>query len=683
MKHRKNIKKHSQATPRNEKLSRELQQQMLVAVEHHQAGRLQQADTIYSQVLAVKPNHADALHLSGVAAHHMGQHQKAIHLILQAIQVSPKVPMFFYNLGAVYQAMSCFEEAIQSYQKALDLNPGYAEVYSNLGNSYKSLGKMDEAISSYQNAIQLKPDFADAYNNLGVAFNRLGQFDNALTCFHKSLSLNPACCESFHNIGNLCKDIGKLSESVAWYQKALAIHPEHPEVNNNIGVSLQLQGRVADAVTSYDAALKIKPYYASAHSNKLLALHYDHSGDWTSLFQEHLSWDSQHGSGITHPSLSRRFCRNSHEKIHVGYLSPDFKQHSVAYFIEPILKAHDSSRFNVTCYSDTPYPDHVTHRLKGLVWEWRDTSGVSNDRLFEQIQADQIHILVDLAGHTANNRMSLFAQKPAPIQVTYLGYPNTTGLQAMDYRITDAVADPPGLTDRWYTEKLIRVPGSFLCYQAPADAPEVSDLPVINADGITFASFNNIAKITGSVIRTWSAILGSVPNARLILKSKALEDPQTCQQLIGQFAACHVDPERIELYGFLPTEEHLGLYHRVDVALDTFPYNGTTTTCDALWMGVPVIVLEGDNHVSRVGVSLLTSTGLNAFIAHSEDDYIKKAIKLSQDTEMLSSTRYLLRKMMRDSPLMNAESLTRSLENAYESMLQESPEKQMRNLDLT
>ncbi len=667
-------KKHSQATPRNDKFLRELQQQMQVAVQHHQAGRLQEAEAIYSRVLELKPDHADALHLSGVAAHHTGQHQKAIQLILQAIQASPKVSMFFYNLGAAYHAISCFEEAIQSYQKALCLNPDYAEVYSNLGNSYKSLGRLDEAISSYQKAIQLRPDFAVAYNNLGTAFNRLGQFDNALASYHQSLSFNPASWEVLHNIGNCCKDFGKLTESVEWYQKALAIHPGHPEVNNNLGVSLQLQGKVSDAVLSYDAALELKPDYAPAHSNKLFALHYDHSGDWASLFQEHLTWDIQHGSGKTLPLLSRRERRNSDEKIHVGYVSPDFKQHSVAHFIEPILKAHDSSRFNVTCYSDTPYPDDVTHRLKGLGWEWRNVSGICGNRLFEQIQSEKIDILVDLAGHTANNRMSLFAQKPAPIQVTYLGYPNTTGLQAMDYRITDALADPPGLTDRWHTEKLIRVPGSFLCYQAPVDAPEVSDLPSINADGITFASFNNIAKITGSVIRTWAAILDSVPNARLILKSKALEDPQTSQRLIDQFAACHVGLERLELYGFLSLQEHLGLYHRVDVALDTFPYNGTTTTCDAMWMGVPVIVLEGDNHVSRVGVSLLTSTGLSAFIAHSLDDYIKKAIKLSQDTEMLSSTRYLLRKMMRDSPLMNAESLTRSLENAYESMWQELSE---------
>lgn len=669
MKHRKT--KHSHTYSRNEKFLKALQQQMTVAVAHHQAGRLQQAEAIYAEVLAVKPDHADALHLSGVAAHHAGQHQKAVDLILRAIRVSPKVPMFFYNLGAAYHAMSFFEEAIQSYHTALDLDPGYAEVHSNLGNSYKSLGKMDEAISSYQKAIQFKPNFADAYNNLGTAFNRLGQFENAMVCFRQSLSLNPTSWESYHNAGNLCKDAGRLSESLEWYQKALAVRPGHPEICNNLGVSLQLQGRVDEAVSCYDAALKIKPDYASAHSNKLLALHYDHSGNWASLFHEHLSWDIQHGSGITLPLSSRRIRRNAHEKIHIGYLSPDFKQHSVAKFIEPILKTHDSSRFCVTCYSDTPYPDHVTQRLKGFCSQWRDSSGISNKRLFEQIQSDQIHILVDLAGHTANNRMSLFAQKPAPIQVTYLGYPNTTGLQAMDYRITDEVADPPGLTDRWHSEKLIRVPGSFLCYQAPADAPEPSGLPAINANGITFASFNNRAKITGSVIRTWSAILESVPNARLILKSKTLEDSQACQQIISQFEACHVGPERLELYGFLPPDKHLGLYHRVDVALDTFPYNGTATTCDALWMGVPVIVLEGDNHVSRVGVSLLTSTGLDAFIADSVDDYIHKAVKLSQDLEMLSSTRYLLRKMMRDSPLMNAESLTRSLENAYESMCQE------------
>ncbi len=601
MKHRKNKKKHSLAKSQHENLLKELQQQILVAVQHHQAGRLKQAEAIYSHVLELKPDHADALHLSGLAAHHAGQHQKAIHLILQAIQVSPKVSMFFYNLGAAYHAMSCFEEAIQSYQKALDLNPDYAEVYSNLGNSYKSLGKMDEAISSYQKAIQLKPDFADAYNNLGVV--------------------------------------------------------------------LQFQGKIHEALSFYNTVMKIQPDNASVHSTMLFVMHYLQWEDGKALFQQHRVWDACHGSGKIGISEKRTVVRNHFDRINVGYISPDFKEHSVSYFIEPILKAHDAGRFNVVCYSDTPISDAVTLRLKGLGRKWRDTFGFSDEKMIDLIRADGIHILVDLAGHTAYNRLPLFVRKPAPIQVTYLGYPNTTGLAAMDYRISDTIADPPGLAERWHTEKLVYLPGGFLCYQPPMTAPEISELPAKRTDNLTFASFNNRSKITEQVIHTWAQILKSIPGSRLILKSQALEDAKTIQQLMHRFEDRQVDPGRIELHGFLPADSHLELYHRVDIALDTFPYNGTTTTCEALWMGVPVIVLDGNAHVSRVGVSLLSTIGLDAFIANSVDDYIHKAVSWGQNVKTLSSLRSGLREMMRKSMLMDTHAFTRSLEQAYESMV--------------
>jgi predicted O-linked N-acetylglucosamine transferase (SPINDLY family) len=643
-------------------------QQMEMAVQLHRDGKFREADVIYSRILSRNPNDANALHLSGVIAHQSGQSRKAVGLIERAVRLVPCVPMFHYNLGAAYNALGEYEKAVQSYEKALSLDPNYAEVYSNLGNTFKNQGKTDEAIACHRKAIELKPDFSDAYNNLGTVYNHLHMYDDALACFHSTLKIKPESVEAFHNIGDIHREQYQLSEAEAWYRKAIAIKSDHPLVQNNLGVTLQSQGRIAEAVSCYDVSLRAKPDYAGADSNRLLALNYDHIQSRDTVFKAHVEWDRRHGSGVTPIPSALAGCRNSDSKIHIGYLSPDFRQHSVSYFIEPILQCHDGGRFTITCYSDTSYPDAVTQRLKALGWQWRDCYGISDGQLLSQIQADGVQILVDLTGHTSNNRMPLLARKPAAVQVSYIGYPNTTGLKAMDYRITDAAADPPGVTDHWYTEKLIRLPGSFLCYLPPANLPEVSNLPALKNDGITFASFNNRAKITDQVIQAWSAILKLTPGSRLIVKSQALTDINVRQRLAQRFADCGIGAQQLELCGFLPFDQHFELYQRVDLALDTFPYNGTTTTCEALWMGVPVLALEGDHHVSRVGVSLLSGIGLNAFIARSVEDYINKAVCLSEDVNMLSHTRSMLRKMMRDSPLMDAHSLTRSLESAYEAM---------------
>ena len=647
-------------------LPSQIRQQMDTAIQHHMRGEIQQAMAIYTRVLEDAPDHADALHLSGVAFHNLGHHEQAVEMILQAIRISPKSPMFYYNLGAAYHALSCYNEAVQSYQKALVLNPDYAEVYSNLGNTYHSLGKTEESISALQKAVRLKQDFADAYNNLGAVFNSVGRYDDALACYQKALAADPDCYQSYHNIGDIYREQDRLSEALSCYQKALSICPGHPEVSNNLGIILQMQGDIAGAVRCYEAALQGKPDYAAAHSNMLMALHYDYSGDWDGLFQKHRQWDVQHGAG--RQAANQKNTRHPADRIHVGYLSPDFRLHSVAYYIEPVLKSHDPGRFRITCYSDVSCPDEVTLRFKSLGWDWRDVSAFTDDRLFDQIQTDKVDLLVDLAGHTAHNRLPLFARKPAPVQITWIGYPDTTGLAAMDYRITDPVADPPGVSDQRHAEKLIRLPGSFLCYQPSEDAPEVSDLPGLRSGSITYGSFNNRSKITETVVRTWAAILQEVPSSRLILKAKAMDDPEICRRLADRFMACGVDPQRVELHGFLPQKEHFALYHRVDMALDTFPYNGTTTTCEALWMGVPVMVMQGDHHVSRVGASLLTHIGLDPFIAGSRDDYIQRTAALSRDLTLLSALRSRLREIMLSSPLMDAAFLTRSLEQAYENV---------------
>jgi predicted O-linked N-acetylglucosamine transferase (SPINDLY family) len=385
------------------------------------------------------------------------------------------------------------------------------------------------------------------------------------------------------------------------------------------------------------------------------------------LFQEHLEW----GRHCPHSAmLHKRPSDNEGRPLRIGYLSPDFCSHPVAFFIEPLLARHDRSSFEVFCYSDVAHPDGITTHFRRLVPAWRDIRHLSDDELARRIHADRIDILVDVAGHTANNRLRVFACKPAPLQVTWLGYPNTTGLAAMDYRLTDAWADPPGETEHWHSETLIRLQGGFLCYR-PLEGVSVTAPPCLTTRHVTFGSFNNLAKVTPEVIAVWSRLLRRVPTARLLLKTKPLRDKDTQEAVYEQFARYGVDRGRVDLIGWVEKMgDHMGLYGRVDIALDTFPYNGTTTTCEALWMGVPVVTLAGGTHAGRVGVSLLSRIGLSEFIAGTPDEYIELAVQLANDRERLDRLRNHLRGQVAASSLCDAESFARNVEASYRTIWQ-------------
>jgi predicted O-linked N-acetylglucosamine transferase (SPINDLY family) len=383
-------------------------------------------------------------------------------------------------------------------------------------------------------------------------------------------------------------------------------------------------------------------------------------------FEEHLRWAARHATFPLKPKPRRTGPR----RLKIGYVSADFYRHSVSSFIEPILAGHDRGRFEIFCYSDVLKPDETTARLQALPVNWRPITGIGQDRAAEIITNDEIDILVDLGGHTKRNRMLLFARKPSPIQATYLGYPNTTGLSQMDYRFTDAYADPAGESDRWHTEKLIRLPHGFLCYHAPPD-----DLVIATASRaqenrvITFASFNVLSKLTTVAISIWSRILAVVPRSRLILKNSSLFDPGVRQLIETAFAKNGISSDRLDLRP--PTEtlaEHLAVYRQADIALDTFPYNGTTTTCEALWMGVPVITWTGDTHAARVGSSILNQIGLPELIGASPEDYLRRAVELANDSARLTALRSRMRERMRRSSLLNPAQITADIEAAYHAM---------------
>jgi protein O-GlcNAc transferase len=630
--------------------------------------RFEEAAACYREALRRQPDSAEPANNLGNALAGLGRFEEAMASFLEAIRLRPDWSLAYSNLGNVLKAQGRLEEAQACYQEALRLEPASAEAHNNLGVTLQQLGRLEEALACYREALRLKPDYADAHYNLGNGFKDQGQLEEAAASYQRAIAIRRDYAEAHNNLGFVLKEQGRLEESIASYRQALRFRPRYAEAFNNLGNALYEQGQLEEAVRCYREALALKPDFAMAHSNLLFVLHYELSGGPGPLFAEHLRWAAQQAPATTvmlpHPGE-----RAPERRLRIGYASPDFRAHSVAYFIEPILEAHDRLGFEVFCYSDVSRPDAVTARLQSLADGWRSTFGMSEAQVENQVRQDRIDILVDLAGHTGGNRLLVFARKPAPVQVTYLGYPDTTGLRAIDYRITDEWADPPGQTEHLHTEELVRLPRGFLCYRPPRDAPEIAPLPALGTGAVTFGSFNNLAKMTPEVIALWSALLREVPGARLILKSKALGDAGAQERIRETFRQNGVAAQRIVLWGVIPGHRgHLEAYQQIDIALDSYPYHGTTTTCEALWMGVPVIVLAGGAHVSRVGVSLLSAVGLAEFIADSPERYLELAAGAARDLSRLERLRAQLRDRMTGSPLTAVTGFTRTLEDAYRRM---------------
>ena len=400
-------------------------------------------------------------------------------------------------------------------------------------------------------------------------------------------------------------------------------------------------------------------------------MNYDSRYDAGTVFKEHLEFANKIAEPLSSILLRHTNDHDPARRLRIGYVSPDFRRHSVAYFIEPVLSSHNRERHEIFCYSDVLHHDHddVTKRIQKYADQWRNIVGMSDEMVSEQIRSDKIDILIDLAGHTGGNRMLLFARKPAPVQVSWMGYPATTGLSTMDYKIVDSYTDPPGMTEQFYTENLIRMPESFLCYLPYEESPDIGPPPSLKEGRITFGSFNNFSKVSTEILGIWTRILRELPGSRLILKSQVFTVETARRRVMDIFERECVSAERIEFMTFEQSvKTHLDLYNRIDIALDTFPYHGTTTTCEALWMGVPVITLAGNAHVSRVGVSLLSNVGLPELIAKTSDEYISVAVNLAMGVERLRSLREKLRDMMKRSPICDAERFADNLEMCYRKM---------------
>ena len=398
-------------------------------------------------------------------------------------------------------------------------------------------------------------------------------------------------------------------------------------------------------------------------------MNYDDHSAQHDIFAESRRWEAAHAVPRAARETHSRHDRDPERRLRIGYVSPDFRSHSVSHFLGPLLAGHDRRQFEIFGYAQVAHPDIETRRLRGLADAWRSTVGMTTQAVAARIRDDKIDILVDLAGHTANSRLLVFGERPAPVQAAWLGYPNTTGSAAMDYRLTDDIADPQGPGDALHSEELARLPNGFLCFAPAAEAPAVADPPLLANGQVTFGSFNNLSKVGAATVAAWAPILARVPGSRLLLKGRALANEQARLRLESLFAASNIDAARLEFHAWIDSRSgHLGAYDRIDIGLDPFPYNGTTTTCETLWMGVPVIALCGDRHAGQVGASILARVGLAALSADTVDDYVAAAVSLAGDAARLVELRRVLRATMAASPLCDAASFTRDIEAAYRQM---------------
>lgn len=639
------------------------------ALRHFQSGEHRHAESICRSILQKNSQEADAWHILGLIARSNGKNDLAVDHIGKAVALNPKAAIFRINFAGALHQLGRFEESVIQYKTAISLQPDHAVAHHDFGVCLQTQGLVGEAIAEYQRAITLEPNNARAHHNLGTALKSQGNLADALFCFERAIAIKPDFVLAYYNRGVTLQALGRLDEAIECYEQAITLTPSHAMSHSNMAVALQAQGRMDEAFVHYVLAVKHQPDFHDAHSNMLLALNYAAGYSPQDIYARHLEWAEQHAKRFYPPAPRYTNVADPERPLRIGYVSPDYRRHAVAHFVEPVFACHDRDRFEVFCYANVAKPDEITNRIQQYAVHWRDIYGKPDEKVEQQIRADGIDILVDLAGHSANGRLLLFARKPAPVQASWLGYLATTGLATMDYRVFDYHTAPPGLCESYYTENIVRLPDTFVCYRSPTEAPAVGPLPALEAGFVTFGSFNNFAKVTPEVMRLWAEVLRAVPGSRLLLKTDGLNDASVRRRVTVFFAQHGVDSDRLVLLGRDASfETHFSRYNQVDIGLDPFPCNGGTTSCDSMWMGVPVISLTGDSFISRMGLSMLTNVGLTGLIAETPDDYIRIAAKLAGDLDYLRSLRESLRERMRSSPLMDAPRFTRNLEHAYRDM---------------
>ncbi|HJP39810.1 MAG TPA: tetratricopeptide repeat protein [Gammaproteobacteria bacterium] len=674
----------------------------IVLLKHAQqylaSGDLERAASSCKQAITLEPASAEGLNLLGMIIARQGDCEQAIVHLKAARKYEPRSPVIHNNLGRAYLNIGKFEQAKDCFKQAIDFHPDFTFAHMDLGQVYHALGDMDAADACFKTALAKNPQYAPAHVAWANMLYARGDLPAAATHYQQALTLQDdhhahlwlahtlsgmghyqkaselymelaATAPDYpglqNSLGQALFQLGRVDEAIACLQKAISFAPDSPVPHNSLGNVFSKLGMPREAIRSFRAALAVDPGYAKAHSNLLLNMNYVED-EQRNIYSESLRFDARQTPEANRLPVKLENVSDPDRKLRIGYVSGDFRSHSVAYFALPLFEAHDRNCFEIFCYSNHFRLDEITEQFQSLADHWINIRGMSDDGVAAQIRRDRVDILVDMSGHTGENRLPVFTRKPAPVSVNWVGYPNTTGISAINYRITDFQADPTdsGL-DEYYSEQLIRLPDGFLCYRSDARSSPVAPSPEAKCGYITFGSFNTLAKVTVEVVAAWAEILMAVPGSRLVLKAQSLEHQMTRVPLQALFAEQGIGAERLEFIGMLPKVEHYRFYSKIDIALDTFPYNGTTTTCEALWMGVPVITLSGTCHAGRVGASLLHQAGLTEFIAYDRATYLSLARSLAGDPDRRSVLRVGLRGQLQNSALMNQTAFAKQMENAY------------------
>nr|CRH07466.1 putative GT41 : related to UDP-GlcNAc : protein O-b-N-acetylglucosaminyltransferase [Candidatus Magnetococcus massalia] len=674
--------------------------QLIQANRQHLAGQIAQAEALYNEILNRAPDHAVALKLAGTAALQLGKLEQAVQLLQRGIAVAPDDPELYANLGLVYDRLGDIDQAMAQQRHALALQGDYPEALSNLGSALLKKGLFHEAEAALQRALQQRADFPEAHLNLGQVLAKLGQFEQAIAhyrqaltsqpqnsallthlglalaakgdaqeavnCYQKALSIQPNHLKTWVSLGNLLLEHGVLHQAIHCYEQALGVDNSYPEIHSNLGKSYAKLSRHAEAERCYRHAVELAPQRMDLWSNLLLSLHYNPSNSAAQIQTEFTRWAAGPMAEITPATLLPREDLEQ-GPLHVGLLSSHFKRHPTLWLSLPAWERLNPQQVRLTIYHNGQQQDPFTERLRAVAAQWREIHALPDAQVIRQIREDKLDLFMDLSGHS-QGRLSIAAHRVAPVQVKWVGgLFNTTGLATMDWLLADGLQIRPQ-DEPWYVERIHRMPHGYVVYEAPTYAPAVNPLPALESGHITFGCFNNPKKLNPTILTVWAQILRSLPHSRLLLKGDAYRSEESRKGILQQLMQAGVNQEQIIFAPRSPHAELLATYQQVDIALDPWPYSGGLTTCEALWMGVPVITLPGPTFAGRHSASHLHHVGLGGWIVESQQAYIAQARHWAQNLAALAQLRQGLRAQVARSPLCDADQFAQDLTHALRHM---------------
>lgn len=627
---------------------------------HQLLGDLPSAQRAYQQVLSLNPSEARAMSNLGTVLLAMGQIESAVALLRAATELEPDVALHAVNLGAALCQQRKFSDAATILRRAVELDKTNAEAAYNFGNALHGLGKLREAVEQYLNAISLRPNYPDALNNLGSVYKESGEFKLATAAYGAAIRVKPDFIDALNNASCLLRTLGRIDEAQVILRRGLELNARHPILYNNLGNCLKDGGELDEAIECFRRALALDPTDAATHSNLAYSLTFQ-ATEAQPILEECLRYNARHAAPLRPKIIGHPNDGSPNRRLRIGYVSPDFRDHCQALFTVPLFSHHDHSAFEIFCYSSVERPDEYTRQIAGYADVWRDVRTMDDSALSDLIRSDNIDILVDITMHMANGRPLVFARKPAPIQVAWLAYPGTTGIGTIDYRFSDPRLDPPGFESH-YTERTVRLPDSFWCYDPLTDQPQVNPLPALTRGYLTLGCLNNPCKVTDHTLRLWSGVMRALPSAKLLLM---VPPGPHRQHLLQRLATHEIAAQRVSFVAHRPRADYLRTYHDIDLGLDTFPYNGHTTSLDSFWMGVPVVTRVGQTCVGRGGLSQLFQLDLLELAAESDEAFTNTAVALGNDLPRLAALRQQLRDRLQRSPLMDAKRFAQNIETAY------------------